>query len=139
MTNAEAPARRSAATTRGLNLGCVLTALGTVGLARTATVITGAEWAGSTDALAILVGIVLVAVGSALVGSWYQHHRGTDWAVVQQVAYGSAGACMGACLGIGALGGWLDVRVLALCAGAMAAACVGDWAMGRTRRSLSES
>ena len=125
-------------TTRGLNLGCVLTALGTVGLARTATVVTGAEWAGGTDALAILIGIVLVGVGSALVGSWYQHYRACDWAVVQQAAYGFAGACMGACLGVGDLGGWLDVRVLVLCAGALVAACAGDWAMGRVRRFLSE-
>lgn len=125
-------------TTRGLNLGCVLTALGTVGLARTATVITGAEWAGGADALAILIGIALVAAGSALVGAWYQHHRAGDWAVVQQAAYGLAGACMGACLGIGDLGGWLDARVLALCVGALVAACAGDWAMGRVRRSLSE-
>lgn len=126
------------ATTRGLTLGCVLTALGTVGLARTATVITGAEWAGSTDVTAILIGIALVAAGSALVGAWYRQHRAIDWAIVQQAAYGLAGACMGACLGAGDLGGWLDARVLALCAGAMVAACVGDWAMSRVRESLSE-
>ena len=130
--------KHTTTTTRGLSLGCVLTALGTVGLARTATVITGAEWAGGADALAIVIGIALVAVGSALVGAWSQHHQVIDWAVVQQAAYGLAGACMGACLGIGDLGGWLDARVLALCAGALAAACVGDWAMGRVRRLLSE-